>query len=174
MRYGLPAIALSLFCAFPAVALDLPSRKTGLWELKLTHESAQIPPQVMQQCIDAATDKAMNEKFGGGGQGMCAKPEIRKSGNAIVAESNCKTGDTAMTSRAVFEGDFDSAYTVKISTATEGGAARTQPGGKTNMTIEVKWLGPCKAGQKPGDIEMSNGMKMNILDLPKTPTPPQR
>jgi Protein of unknown function (DUF3617) len=173
MRYGLPAIAMSLFCAFPALALDLPARKAGLWELKLTHESGQAPPQVMQHCIDAATDKAMNEKFSGG-QGMCSKQDIRKSGTTIVAESSCKTGDMAMTTRAVFDGDFNSAYTVKISTEMEGSAARPPVGGKTNMTMEAKWLGPCKAGQKPGDVEMSNGMKMNILDLPKTPTPPQR
>lgn len=173
MRYGLPAIALSMFCAFPAVALDLPARKAGLWELKMTHDNAQAPPQIMQNCIDAATDKAMNEKFSGG-QGMCSKQDIRKSGNTIVAESSCKTGDMAMTMRAVFYGDFDSAYTVKVSTTNEGGATRPPVGGTTNMTIEARWLGPCKAGQKPGDIEMSNGMKMNILDLPKTPTPPQR
>jgi hypothetical protein len=173
MRYGLPAIALSLFCAFPAVALDLPARKAGLWELKMTGESAQMPPQVMQQCIDAATDKTMNEKFSGA-QGMCSKQELRKSGNTIVAEASCKSGDMATTTQSVFDGDFDSAYTVKIATTIEGGAARPSLSGKTNMTIEAKWLGPCKAGQKPGDIEMPNGMKMNILDLPKTPTPPQR
>jgi hypothetical protein len=35
------------------------------------------------------------------------------------------------------------------------------------MTIEAKWLGACKADQKPSDIMMANGMKMNIHDLPK-------
>ena len=36
---------------------------------------------------------------------------------------------------------------------------------ETDMTIEAKWLGACKADQKPGDIIMANGMKMNILDM---------
>jgi hypothetical protein len=35
------------------------------------------------------------------------------------------------------------------------------------MTIEAKRLGACEAGQKPGDVMMANGMKMNVLDLPK-------
>jgi hypothetical protein len=35
---------------------------------------------------------------------------------------------------------------------------------ETNMTVESKWLGACKADQKPGDIIMANGMKMNIND----------
>ena len=41
------------------------------------------------------------------------------------------------------------------------------PGGETKMTIEAKYLGACQAGQKPGDIIMANGMKMNVLDMPK-------
>ena len=34
-------------------------------------------------------------------------------------------------------------------------------------TIEAKWLGACKADQKPGDIVMPGGMKMNIKDMEK-------
>ncbi len=40
-------------------------------------------------------------------------------------------------------------------------------------TIEAKWLGACEAGQRPGDVIMSNGRTMNILDLPKG-VPPRR
>jgi hypothetical protein len=50
-------------------------------------------------------------------------------------------------------------------TVTSGGAAT--PGSKTKMTMAAKWLGPCTGEQKPGDIIMSNGMKMNILDMQK-------
>jgi hypothetical protein len=35
------------------------------------------------------------------------------------------------------------------------------------MTIQATWLGPCAAGQRPGDVIMGNGMTMNVLDLPK-------
>jgi hypothetical protein len=44
-------------------------------------------------------------------------------------------------------------------------------GGQTKMTIEAKYLGGCQAGQKPGDIVMSNGMKMNVLDMQKMGAP---
>jgi hypothetical protein len=33
------------------------------------------------------------------------------------------------------------------------------------MTIQAKWLGPCAAGQRPGDVTMANGMTMNVLDI---------
>ena len=71
----------------------------------------------------------------------------------------------------VISGDFNSAYTVKVSSKREGGPA--VPGrpadGTSNMTMEAKWLGACKADQKPGDMIMSNGMKMNIRDIPNLP-----
>ena len=37
----------------------------------------------------------------------------------------------------------------------------------STTTIEAKWLGACKADQKPGDIMMPGGMKMNIKDMEK-------
>ena len=165
MRHCLPAIVLVL-CAGPALALDLPARKPGLWELKMTLEESSTPPQVMQQCIDAATDKLMQEKFSVS-RDVCPKQEMSKSGSTIVVDASCKFGTIAATTHAVFEGDFDSAYTAKVTTALESGV-------KKNMMMQAKWLGACKPDQKPGDIEMPNGMKMNILEMPKTPGAPQR
>jgi len=165
MRRCLFAIVLVPLVVGPALALDLPARKAGLWEIKMSLEDGQMPAQTVQQCIDAATDKLIQEKFNG--QDICPKQEMNKSGNTIVVDSSCKIGNTATTTHAVFEGDFDSAYTVKVATALEGGI-------KKNMTMQAKWLGACKPDQKPGDIEMPGGMKMNVLDMPKTPGTPQR
>ena len=39
--------------------------------------------------------------------------------------------------------------------------------GHATTTIEAKWVGACKADQKPGDIVMPGGMKMNIMELDK-------
>ena len=113
MRHHAFSIVLSPLRALPDAALDLPPRKARLWELKTTHEDSQMPPQFIQQCIDAATDKLMGDKFGG--QDVCPNQEINKSGDGIVAEPNCKIGDVATTTRAVYDGYFNSAYTVKIS-----------------------------------------------------------
>ena len=35
------------------------------------------------------------------------------------------------------------------------------------MTLQAKWLGACKADQRPGDIVMPGGFKMNITDMEK-------
>jgi hypothetical protein len=171
MRQCILAVVLLVICSIaPAAAIDLPARKPGLWEIKMVFEDAQVPPQAVQHCIDTATDKLLQEKFSGV-QENCSKHDMTRSGNTIVIDSNCKIGNMAATTHAVFEGDFDSAYTVKVSTTLDGGP---QPGVKKNMTMQAKWMGACKPGQKPGDIEMPGGMKMNILDMPKTPSAPQR
>src|SRR5262245_30425894 len=48
---------LALLAAIPASAAEMPARKPGLWELKMSFENRNTPGQTMQQCIDAATDQ---------------------------------------------------------------------------------------------------------------------
>ena len=167
MHPRLTIIAFTLVCASPAAALDLPARKAGLWELKMNFEGRTIPPQTIQQCIDAATDKQMNSIGGNMGRETCSKQDVQKVGATIVVDSVCQVGAAKTTSHGVISGDFNSAYTVKVSSKREGGPA--VPGmpadGTSNMTMEAKWLGACKADQKPGDMVMGNGMKMNVRDL---------
>ena len=62
-------------------------------------------------------------------------------------------------------GDFNSAYTVKVSSHHSGGPAAVPL--DNDMTMNATWIGPCKAGQKAGDIIMPGGLKMNIKDMQK-------
>jgi hypothetical protein len=44
--------------------------------------------------------------------------------------------------------------------------------------MAVKWIGACAADQKPGDMIMADGRKMNILNaqrpgMPGVPQPPR-
>jgi len=169
---GLPLIGLSLIAvcvvaAAPAWALDLPPRKVGLWDLKMNFEGRNIPPQAMQQCIDAETDKLMNSIGGNMRQEMCSKQDVQRVGNTIVVDSVCQIGPMTLTSHGVITGDFNSAYTVKVTSKRTGGPATpgTPADGVTNMTLEAKWLSACKPDQRPGDVIMADGRKINIRDL---------
>ena len=166
----LRAALLLLVCAGPALAQDMPPRKAGLWELKMVLEGGATPPQTFQHCIDAATDKQMNTMGAGMRSDQCSKQDIKRSGNTLTIDSVCNFGAGNQTSRATVTGDFNAAYTVKVNSKRDGPAMPGMPA-ETNMTMEAKWLGACKADQKPGDMVMGNGMKMNINDLPKG-TPP--
>ena len=170
-------IAACLLIAAPALALDLPTRKAGLWEVKMEFQGhSNLPVQTMQQCTDAASDKLMTYNFAGSAQNNCSKQDISNAGGAIVIDSVCAFGGASSTTHAVVSGDFNSAYTVNVTSTREGGRPMpgAAPGGQTHMKIAAKWIGPCAAGQKPGDIVMSNGMTMNVLDIQKMGGAPKR
>ena len=175
-----PAVLLAvvLLSGSQAFALDLPARKPGLWEITMTLEGRKLPPQTAQHCIDAETDKQMNAM--GSGMTTCSKQDVQRSGNTITVDSVCKVGAATSTSHAVVTGDFSSAYTVKVTSKREGGPPMkgSAPGGATTMNIAAKWLGACKADQKPGDMILAGGRKVNIRELQKLQgmqkTPPRK
>ena len=122
----------------------------------------------MQHCIDAATDKQMNAMGNDMSKGKCSKQDVTNAGGKIIVDSVCQFGGATTTSHSEVTGSFDSAYTVKVTSKRDGAAMPGMPaGGTTNMTIDAKWLGACKSDQRPGDIIMANGMKMNIADMQK-------
>lgn len=169
MRLAL--LLASALAVTPAFALDMPPRKAGLWELKMNMEGRSMPAQTFQHCIDAATDKAMNDVGGGMGGAQCSKQDMQRSGNTITVDSVCNIGGATTTSRATVTGDFSSGYTVKVTSKREGGPAVPGMPTETNMTIDAKWTGPCKADQKPGDVVMANGTKMNLMEMRKSGAP---
>ena len=98
-----------LACATTAVlAVDLPTRKPGLWEVTLNMPGGKMPPREMKFCTDAETDAALYKLGMNAAQGICSRNDIQRSGNVVTMDSECKLGDTKMTSRAVmtFTGDF--------------------------------------------------------------------
>jgi Protein of unknown function (DUF3617) len=167
MRRSLAALAGCMLFAAPALALDMPARKAGLWELKMSFDNGAIPVQTVKQCIDAATDKLMKSDFSSAAQQSCEKQEMTRSGATLVIDSVCKSGGSTSATHAVVTGSFDDAYTMEITSKVGGD--------ETHMTIAAKWLGACAADQRPGDMIMSNGMKMNVLDMQKAmPRLPKR
>ncbi len=169
-------VAAALVSAAPAIAAELPARKAGLWEIKMTFDGRNLPAQVMKQCTDADSDKLMNTNFGGGTPGMtCAKQDFQQVGPVMTMDSVCTFGGATTTSHAVITGSFDSAYTIQVASKREGGPPLpgVKPGAETHMTIAGKWLGPCDKGQRPGDVVMANGMTMNVLDMHKAMPPPR-
>jgi hypothetical protein len=161
------AVAVSLVALTPpsdAATVELPLRKAGLWEMKVLRSGSPAPDMTMQHCTDATTDKQMSTSFSPGKE-TCAKQDIQKTATGYVSDTVCSVAGMTITSHAEITGDFNSAYTVKSTSHSErgsGGAVRD-----SSTSIEAKWLGACKADQKPGDIVMPGGMKMNILELDK-------
>ncbi|MBI5132243.1 MAG: DUF3617 family protein [Rhodopseudomonas palustris] len=163
--FGFGALPLLLAAATTAQALDLPTRKPGLWELKMVRPGSAIDDVAMQHCTDEATDKKMNSSFQPMSNEVCSKQDTQKTATGYVTDAVCNIAGMTTTSHSEITGDFNSAYSVKVTSQHD----KPPPGVPKNatMTLEAKWLGPCKDGQKPGDIVMPGGIKMNIADIEK-------
>jgi uncharacterized protein DUF3617 len=157
--------AMVLCAAVPAAAHteELPTRKAGLWELKMVMAGGQVPAVTMQQCTDESTDKQLTAKFSSTPTASCAKHDLQKTATGYVMDTECGVSGTTLTSHSEITGDFNSAYTIKVSSQRSGGPAAVPQ--STSMTVDAKWLGACTADQKAGDIIMPGGMKMNVKDL---------
>ena len=156
---------LALLPVLEAGAVEMPRRKAGLWEMKMLRTGSPAPDMTMQHCTDETTDQEMSTTFSPMAKEVCSKNDIQKTATGYIADSVCSVGGMSMTSHSETTGDFNSAYTVKTTSHSQGGPAGVPRDSTT--TIEAKWLGACKPDQKPGDIIMPGGIKMNIKDMEK-------
>ena len=162
---GISALVVLAQLAAPAArAVDAPLRKAGLWEMKIVRTGSPMPEMTMQHCTDEASDKAMSTGFAPAANETCSKHDLQKTATGYVSDSVCSVTGMTVTSHADITGDFNSAYTVKTTSRTERAPS---PPRDSTMTVEAKWLGACKPDQKPGDIVMPGGYKMNIKDAEK-------
>jgi len=157
-------LAMSL-PALDARAVELPLRKAGLWEMKMVRTGSPLPEMTMQHCTDQTTDKDMATASSPMSKEICAKQDIQKTATGYVTDSVCSAAGMSITSHSEVTGDFNSAYTVKTTSHSEHGPSGMPRDATT--TIEAKWLGACKPDQKPGDIVMPGGFKLNIKDAEK-------
>ncbi|SRR6266566_1477157 len=162
---GAAVCVLTLLPALDASAVDMPVRKAGLWEMKMVRTGSPVPDMTMQHCTDEGTDKEMSTAFSPMAKELCSRQDIQKTATGYVSDSVCKVGAMSITSHSDIIGDFNSAYTIKTTSHSEGGSAGAPRDSTT--TVEAKWLGACKSDQKPGDIVMPGGVKMNVKDMEK-------
>ena len=165
LSFGSALCLLALLPASEAGAVDLPMRKAGLWEMKIQRTGSAVPDMTMQHCTDEATEKEMNATFSPMGKEMCSKQDVQKTATGYVSDSVCGVAGMSITSHAEVTGDFNSAYTVKSTSHSEHGPTGAPRDSST--VIEAKWLGACRPDQKPGDIVMPGGFKLNIKDAEK-------
>ena len=165
---GLPGgcLLFAIAAATGAQADELPLRKAGLWEMKVATVGSPMPKMTFLQCTDETVDKELSNNASPMLKQICAKQDIRKTATGFVSDSVCEVVGMTMTSHAETTGDFNSAYTVKSTSRVQH-----EPGGAADReviaTIEARWLGACKPDQKPGDVVMPGGLKMNVKDAAK-------
>jgi hypothetical protein len=160
------ALLATIGFAAPAAAddLNLPARKAGLWVIQMSRATG-APLMTTKLCLDASSDKALMAKGMAMGGGDCQNTSVTRSGGTITSDSIRKMGPMTIKSHTIIAGDFQSSYTVDSVSDTTGGATAMPKHYETKQT--ATWSGDC-GDLKPGDMQMPNGMKVNILKgMPK-------
>jgi hypothetical protein len=166
MRLTVLGIAALCAVATVAQAVELPTRKAGLWELKMLRTGSSTPEVTMQHCTDEATDKQMTANFSPMAKQNCTKNDTQQTPTGYVTDSVCSFGGSTLTSHSEITGDFNSGYAMKVTSSSDKPLAAGVSADNT-VTLQAKWLGPCGADQRPGDIVMPGGFRMNIKDMDK-------
>lgn len=163
-----PSIAVMLFCAASfstgaarADALSLPHQKAGLWQQVVTMGGRDISDQV---CLDTATEAKFSSFGPSMAQRTCQSRNVSHNlDGSWTITSSCTMGHgLTATSHVVVTGDFSSKFRAVVD-STMSGSPIAAMNGTHQTVIASTWLGPCKPGQKGGDVVMSNGVKVNVM-----------
>ena len=166
VRAGLAAaVALSISFGglLAALADELPVRKPGLWEIKIKLTGGAAPTAMMFHCTDASTDRDMITMFNPLATQLCPKNDIKKQADRYTIDAACSVDSKTVTLHSDVTGDFNANYSVATETRTQN-----EPDSEptvSDMTLEGKYLGACKSGQKPGDVVMAGGLKVNVKQM---------
>ncbi len=151
--------------AAEAAGFDLPARKAGQWEIKMTPKTAgAVPAMTTQLCLDAASDKALLAQGLAMSPG-CTSQQSRDGSGNLVIDATCDIGGRKTKSHSVISGDFQSHYQIDIVSDSQGGNPALPK--HSEMTQQATWLGACPSGMQPGDMMLPGGRKVNLLTMVK-------
>ena len=149
-----------------ASAIDFPTMKAGLWESTVTREGVAQKVGGTKMCMDTAVQKEMMEMGMGQMKTMCSKNDIRRDGNRVYGNVECKFGESMMKSSSVTTFTGDTSYHTEIKSSFTPPMQGVPSG---NTTIDAKWTGACPAGMEVGDVMMSDGRKVNMRTMADGP-----
>jgi hypothetical protein len=149
------AIVIAAACVGIAAADEFkpPPMKDGLWE---THSvQSQAGKSVSDMSIKMCQSKQLTQSTQSLSEEMrkkyqCTSVVSQRSGNTIVEETRCAKGPNAgSVNKGVYSNVGDTAVHIEM---------HQQKGGSEDVTVmDMKYLGSCPAGMKPGDVIMPDG-----------------
>ena len=143
----------------PAPDPESPKRKSGLWEIKNIRGEGKAG--IVKMCVDHATDEPLLHLNGPARKESCKADKVQRSGDQTTIDAVCTLIGTTATTHAVISGKFDSAYKVETKSTYDPPMHGRAEG---TTTMEARWLGPCGADQKPGDVILADGRRVNMDD----------
>lgn len=148
-----------ILTAGTAQAQDKFQRKSGLWEIKRIATRTKDEVRTYQMCVDQASDNALHQLAGGMRSETCQPTKTSREGDKLIIDATCKVAKTNATTHAVITGKFDSAYKIESKSTFDPPLRGEREG---TAVLEAKWTGACKPDQKPGDVMLPSGAKINV------------
>lgn len=154
------AMALGGFTA--AGAQEMPPRKPGLWKQTQYDGGKTQEAEVIYQCVDAASDKKLWDMAKG--MGSCTGEPLKRKGKTMVGQNTCEVMGSKVTTDFVITGDMNSEYRIESQSKHEPPLFGQS---HTKTLVVAEWQGPCKPGQKPGDmvVQGEEESTINIGDM---------
>jgi hypothetical protein len=136
-----------------------PARRPGWWEMQMTLAGPTPAPshQTVHICTDPAVEKVQSP-FGIRKGDKCPPPQVTRTPAGWSLAASCAMGGMTVNTTGSVTGDFNSRYHVDLVTRM---TPPPQPQlGEVRTSIDARWLGPCPAGKKAGDVDLA--MSMNV------------
>jgi hypothetical protein len=164
MKPLVPLALLALALASTgAVAQQYPKLKAGLWQMSRTSDRPGDRSTPITICFDDTVQKEMWDMGAGQMRGFCSKTDFHMSASGGTGETICNFGGSTAHSTSKMTLTGDTAYRTEVDTTFDPPMNGNMA--KSHMTIEGKYLGACKAGQRPGDVTLPNGQVVNMTDM---------
>ena len=162
MRFHFAIAAAIAFTASAAIAqpAQFPARRAGLWTMTINMEGMKIPPRTNKLCIDAATDAKLMKLGVAAKEADCTAMNISGTGNVRTVDSVCHMNGGEQHTHIMMTYSGNGAYHMDMRSQFSPPIAGN---GQSHIVQDAKWIGPCPADMKPGDM-MINGMRINMLE----------
>jgi len=146
---------LALLPVLDARAVEMPTRKAGLWEMKVVRTGSPIPEMTsMQHCTTDESTRQGDELDVSPpmAKDMCSKQDIQKTATGYVSDSVCNVGGMSITSHSDITGDFKFRLHGQVEIAQRGRLRQSCRVTRDDDRGEV--VRGLHADQKAGDIVM--------------------
>jgi len=143
--------------------IALPPRQPGLWQMTVSEDGSVDPPQSLQICIDALTDAHLGILGTDLSGDQCPQRTISQAGDGTLGLlASCDMGAGVVTEYSgSITGDYSQDYSEKLRAQTTS-QSLPQMNRVANYVVTAKRIGPCAAGQQPGDV-INDGVKVNLF-----------
>ncbi len=143
--------AVLLAAAVQAPELTMPHHKPGLWQDEIVKDGKTTS---LQQCFDEGSETQMDKID----RDKCTdRRTAHNADGSWTTSATCKVMLFIKSStRSEISGDFQSKLKI---------VSYKLPDNELEATTTTTWMGPCKPDQRGGDLILSNGTKINLLDV---------